>query len=206
MKTKHVLEAVTAVSVAAVIFGIYTVIGERGEPASEEPESGKTMAGTDISGNGLFESTADYTTYETELGDYRISFDFLAGLKPYDSGKTGGTMLQDYYSEDRDFIVIAAAPAKWNVNNNRPGNAEDYAEYCRKTQSGDVVSETMDAEDYRDGEYYGVKYRKMTEYSFGKAYVMGYDLYHGDDYMYIFVQRSDRMPADIRNIRIEKIR
>ena len=202
MKAKYILATGIAVSAAVTVFGICTAIGGESKPAAGIPAS---EAAEKDPHNGSIYSRADGKTYQTKLGDYRISFDFPAEMEPYDPRKIGGIVSQDYYSQDWDFITITVVPAKWNVDEDRPRNAKDYAAYRKATQSGDILSEKVDAEDYRDGEYYGIKYWDVTEYSFGKAYVMGYDVFHGDDYMYIFVQRSDHMPEDITNLRIEKI-
>lgn len=193
MKAKYILAAGIAISAVMAVVGIYAMIGEK--PGG----SGSVKKGSIIS-----EKDAAYTTYEAEIGDYHIFFDYPKGLQAGEPLKAMGVVSQDFYSNDMDFITMTVVPAKWNVDDSRPRNAADYAAYRKKNQSGNVISEEIDAQDYRDGEYYGVKYEDVTEYSFGRAYIMGYEIFHGDDYMYIFVQRNDRMPAEIKNLKIRK--
>ena len=197
MKTKYYLAAGVAISAAMAFIGVAAMTGiiEKGLSAKGTGTAAKKWQ---------TEKSSDYTTYETELGDYRIIFDFPKGLQSAEPIKAMGVESQDFYSDNMDFITITTVPAKWNADDSRPRNAADYVAYRKKNQGEYVISEDINAEDYRTGDFYGIKYTDMTEYSFGKAYVMGYEIFHGDDYMYIFVQRNDRMPAEIKKLKIRK--
>ena len=147
-----------------------------------------------------------YETYEAELGGYHIQFDYLSGMKSFEPMTAVAVQSQDFYADNLDSVTVTVVPAKMNVDDDRPRTAAEYESYDRTAVYGDIVSENVDAADYVTGEWKGYSYHSTTEYVDGlKSYTMGYDLFCGDEYIYIFAQRPDGLPPDIKNVRIEKM-
>lgn len=197
MKKEYIALAGVVIVAAVATAAIHCIVG------SGTLSGWNGFVGEKNGGSGVY---MKYETYEAELGGYRIRFDYLAGMKSFDPMTAVAVQSQDFYADNLDSVTVTVVPAKMNVDDGRPRTAEEYEAYDRLAVYGDMVAEDVDAADYETGEWAGYFYHSTTEYVDGlKSYTMGYDLFCGDEYIYIFAQRPDGLPADIKNVRIEKI-
>ena len=197
MKVTNIMVAGIAASLVVAVFGVYHMISDKKEVNSP---------GAGGKGNSLLGKAVKYESYETEVGDYRISFDFESGMEASDPMNVGDIISQDFFSKKMNFITITYVPAKYNVDENKPRDAAAYEAYDKTLVYGDMSFDEVDASDYHTGDWGGFAYHDYTEYEYGlSSYRMGYDMFCGDEYIYIFAIRSDGMPPDIKNLKIEKI-
>ena len=195
MKAKYLAAAGMVFSAAMIVGGIAMWLKGNGVGAGMREGAAAKIK----------EKTSDYESYTADMGDYGVSFDYLPGMVAYDQMGAMGVVTQDFYSESKNFITITVVPARYNVDSTRPRTADEYM--AEEVKSGDIASIKKEAKDYAAGEWEGFLFRDVTEYVSGlKGYVSGYQMFCGDEYVYIFVSRNDRMPADIRNLKVEKIR
>ena len=197
MKVENIMLAGIAASLVVAVFGVHQMMSDKGDVNA--PKSGEKE-------NGLLSKTVKYESYETVLGDYKISFDYESGMKASEMSEVGDIVSQDFFSPKMDFITITYVPAKYNVDPNKPRDAAAYEAYDKTVIYGDISLNEVDAWDYYTGDWSGFAYHSYTEYNYGlSGYTMGYDMFCGDEYVYIFAHRADGMPPDIKNLKIERI-
>lgn len=197
MKKEYIALAGMAVALTMIAVTIHHFVG------SGTLSGWNGFAGEKNGGSGVY---MKYETYETELGGYRIRFDYLAGMKSFEPMTEVAVQSQDFYADNLDSVTVTVVPAKMNADDSRPRTAEEYEMYDRLAVYGDMAAEDVDAADYATGEWTGYSYHSTAEYVDGlKSYTMGYDLFCGDEYIYIFAQGSDGLPADIKNVKIDKM-
>ena len=215
IKLKDIALLGMAGSLLMLFFIVNAVVGDRILPGwngfSSDSKTKYTGEVSSDSGadeeKGFICKDAKYETYDVVLGDYRIKFDYLKGMTALEPFRASGVVTQDFYTEDMGCVTVTVVPEEWNVDKDRPRTADDFVKYQNSIRSEDIVDIEATAEDYECDGWSGVKYWTKTKYYFGSTgYAAGYDLFHGDDYIYVMAHKSGSEPEKVRNVRIEKIR
>ena len=187
MNKKAILTLLCGAAAATAV--ILAIAGHRIKKTDKPlPENGDT---------GNEASHQDYVTYEVDFGDgYIMYFDYKPGLREFGSMEFSGVVVDDF-GQGTTMLTACHVPADRNANPDLPRTSEDYIK-------ADIDAEFCDALPYQNGNASGYAYWERHEYSYGTGLTMGYNVFVGDEYFYVFVHRNDIWPEDIENVRIVK--